>query len=377
MDSRTVGLISLYRNCTNSQDRDILPPQGDKRGISISLDKEKSLSPGDQPDISSNRGLTLSSSIISWVLFLQIFFIFTIGTIVGKLYSTFGTRYLIIGETIFHVFGLIMISISNQYYQLLLSQGICTLSTVSAWFNRKQGITFATLLTGSSIGGVIFSIINDCLIAEVGFGWSMRISIFIILFLLGIAIVTVKTQYFYQQSPKSSSIQLIQLFKEPIIFIPINYIIVQAVVSRISTDLVLYLVPILNTASLFGCLGAGFISDRYGRYNIFIAIYIVAGVLVLAFWIPAIFKISIIVFVILFSFVSGAYIKIGYCTGLLFLFVSVNRLITSPITGAILQYAGGDYTYIKIFSGVILLGETAFIITARVVGTGLKLIVKY
>ncbi|KAE8362743.1 hypothetical protein BDV27DRAFT_146690 [Aspergillus caelatus] len=338
MDSRTVGLISLYRSCTSSQDRDILPPRGDKRGISISLDKEKSLSPGDQPDMSSNRGLTvwlivLSSSIISWVLFLQIFFIFTIGTIVGKLYNTFGTRYLIIGETIFH--KLIKI----------------TLSTVSAWFNRKQGIAFATLLTGSSIGGVIFSIIIDCLIA--------------------------KTRYFYQQSPKSSSVQLIQLFKEPVVFIPINYIIVQAVVSRISADLVLYLVPMLNTASLFGCLGAGFIFDRYGRYNIFIAICIVAGVLVLAFWIPAIFKISIIVFVILFGFVSGAYIKIGYCTGLLFLFVSVNRLITSPVTGAILQYAGGDYTYIKIFSGVILLGETAFIITARVVGTGLKLVVKY
>ena len=245
----------------------------------------------------------------------------------------------------------------------------------------------------------------DRLIAKVGFGWSMRISAFMILFLLGIAIVTVKARCPAQQGPKPSGVQLLQPFKEPVfiitllgymlltygVFIPINYVIVQAVASGMSADLASYLVPMLNAASLFGRLGAGFMSDRYGRYNIFIAMCIVAGVLVLALWIPATSNAPIIVFATLFGFASGAYVslspaliaqisplkEVGYRTGLLFLFASVGGLTTSPIAGAILQHASGDYTHMKIFSGVMLLGGTAFIMTARLVGTGLKLVVKY
>ncbi|GAB1210255.1 hypothetical protein APSETT445_009046 [Aspergillus pseudonomiae] len=279
------------------------------------------------------------------------------------------------------------------------------MAAVSAWFNRKRGIAFATLSTGSSVGGVIFPIMVDRLIAKVGFGWSMRISAFMILFLLGIAIVTVKARSTPQQGPKPSGVQLVQPFKEPVfiitllgymlltygVFIPINYVIVQAVASGMSADLASYLVPMLNAASLFGRLGAGFMSDRYGRYNIFIVMCIVAGVLVLALWIPATSSAPIIVFAILFGFASGAYVslspaliaqisplkEVGYRTGLLFLFASVGGLTTSPIAGAILQNAGGDYTHMKIFSGVMLLAGTAFIVSARLVGTGLKLMVKY
>ncbi|KOC10502.1 monocarboxylate transporter [Aspergillus flavus AF70] len=442
----------MDRSRTSSQDRDVPPPRGDEGRISPSLDKEKSPGPEDQPDAPPDGGLTawlvvvgawctsfcsfgwvnsvgifqnyyeshllkhLSSSTISWIPSLQIFFMFAMGPIVGKLYDTFGARYLIIGGTFFHVFGLMMASISTQYYQLLLSQGICSaigaaaifqpaLSAVSAWFNRKRGIAFATLSTGSSVGGVIFPIMVDRLIAKVGFGWSMRISAFMILFLLGIAIVTVKARRPPPQGPKPSGVQLLQPFKEPVfivtllgymlltygVFIPINYVIVQAVASGMNADLASYLVPMLNGASLFGRLGAGFMSDRYGRYNIFIVMCIVAGVLVLALWIPATSNAPIIVFATLFGFASGAYVslspaliaqisplkEVGYRTGLLFLFASVGGLTTSPIAGAILQNAGGDYTHMKIFSGVMLLGGTAFIITARIVGTGLKLVVKY
>lgn len=63
------------------------------------------------------------------------------GPIVGKLYDTFGARYLIIGGTFFHVFGLMMASISTQYYQLLLSQGICSAIGAAAIF--QPGNTFS------------------------------------------------------------------------------------------------------------------------------------------------------------------------------------------------------------------------------------------
>ena len=56
------------------------------------------------------------------------------GPVVGKLFDKYGPRYLIIVGTFLHVFGLMMASISTQYYQLLLSQGVCSAIGVAAIF---------------------------------------------------------------------------------------------------------------------------------------------------------------------------------------------------------------------------------------------------
>ena len=48
------------------------------------------------------------------------------GTFVGRLFDSYGPRYLLMVGTFLHVFGLMMTSISKTYYQLLLSQAICS-----------------------------------------------------------------------------------------------------------------------------------------------------------------------------------------------------------------------------------------------------------
>lgn len=70
------------------------------------------------------------------------------GVIVGKLHDRYGPRYLILGGTILHVFGLMMASLSTEYYQILLSQGVLSSIGASALFQpgnlspitRKQNI---------------------------------------------------------------------------------------------------------------------------------------------------------------------------------------------------------------------------------------------
>ncbi len=52
----------------------------------------------------------------------------------GKLYDSYGPRYLILGGTFMHVFGLMMASISTEYYQFMLSQGVCSAIGVAAIF---------------------------------------------------------------------------------------------------------------------------------------------------------------------------------------------------------------------------------------------------
>ena len=55
-----------------------------------------------------------------------VFFMLFGGSFVGRIFDNFGPRHLLLIGTFFHVFGLMMTSISSKYYQLLLSQAICS-----------------------------------------------------------------------------------------------------------------------------------------------------------------------------------------------------------------------------------------------------------
>lgn len=88
-----------------------------------------------------------------------------------------------------------MTSLSKEYYQFILAQGIWSplgasmvfypaMSTVSTWFFKKRAFAFGLIAAGSSVGGIILPITVEKLLPQIGFGWSMRIAAFLILFLL-------------------------------------------------------------------------------------------------------------------------------------------------------------------------------------------------
>lgn len=60
------------------------------------------------------------------------------GPIVGQLYDHYGGRCLLLVGSFLHVFGLMMASISTQYYQVLLSQGVCSAIGVSLIFQPGE-----------------------------------------------------------------------------------------------------------------------------------------------------------------------------------------------------------------------------------------------
>ena len=108
-----------------------------------------------------------SSSTVSWIPSLQAFSMFIGAPVYGKIFDGYGPRWLLIGGTFFHVFGLMMASISTEYYQFLLSQGLCSALGASAvfyaannsgstWFFHRRAFALGILSSGSSLGGVIF-----------------------------------------------------------------------------------------------------------------------------------------------------------------------------------------------------------------------------
>ncbi|KAB8260977.1 major facilitator superfamily domain-containing protein [Aspergillus pseudonomiae] len=271
---------------------------------------------------------------------------------------------------------------------------------IPSWFNKKRGAVYGIVSSGSSIGGGVYPIMISKIIRILGFPWTMRICAFMILFLLIIANLTVRSRL--PPSPqKLSKESLMQPFKELKmmllvagfflltfgIFVPMNYLVTEAIAKGMSRDLAEYLVAILNAGSLFGRLGAGIFADTIGPYNIFVVVTYIASILVLALWIPVSNKPGTIVFAVLFGFATGAYValapslvvklspypEIGYRTGLLFLFASISGLTANPIAGTIFQHSGGSYTGMKIFSGVLLIAGSTLTLGVRLRQTGLKL----
>lgn len=145
------------------------------------------------------------------------------GSWVGRLYDNYGPRYiLLVGRSIgglctriitnrvkvgsfLHVFGLMMASISKEYYQFLLAQAVCSsigasmvfypaFSAVVTWFFKKRAMAVGIAAAGSSLGGLIFPIMVQRLVVEIGFGWTMRTCAFLILALLIVANLFIKSR---------------------------------------------------------------------------------------------------------------------------------------------------------------------------------------
>jgi MFS family permease len=350
------------------------------------------------------------------------------GPIVGVLYDNYGPRWLLIGGSFLHVFGVMMTSLGTEYYQILLAQGVCSALGVSAifqpctslrhlscslltppavncagtWFNRKRGAALGIAFTGSSIGGVLFPIVVSRLIPQVGFGWTMRTCAFLVLFLLIIANFTIRPYY----PPRPHTVTGAELIKPlteiPFLlllvgfcifsfgfYIPLNYLPLQALSAGMGSDMVQYLIPILNAGSLFGRLLSGFLGDKLGRYNIFIVVCNMTGILILALWIPYNTNAILIAFAALFGLFSGAYASLitpmvmqisplaetGFRTGIVLFVASIAGLTTNPINGAILAHSG--WVGPKIFAGIFCLAGTMFVLVARFRQTGFKLFVHF
>ena len=139
--------------------------------------------------------------------------------------------------------------------------------------------------------------------------------------------------------------------------------------------------------SLFGRLGAGASADYFGPYNVFVGVCYLAGIMILALWIPASTAGATIAFAVVFGFSTGAYValaapcvvqispfqQIGYRIGLIFLFSSIAGLTTNPIAGAILSLNNGSWTGMKVYAGFLTLAGTTLALGARIYRTGPKL----
>ena len=84
----------------------------------------------------------------------------------GKIFDNYGPRFAVIVGATAHILGLIFLSLSDEYYQIFLSQsilsgiGACSLfysgmNAVSTYFKKRRALAIGIVASGSSLGGVI------------------------------------------------------------------------------------------------------------------------------------------------------------------------------------------------------------------------------
>ncbi|KAI1480148.1 MFS general substrate transporter [Daldinia eschscholtzii] len=353
-----------------------------------------------------------SEGVISWITSLQAWGLPFGGIIFGRVFDCYGPRWLLLLGSIGYVFGFMMVSVSHSYYQFLLSQGIvaafsssavfnaCT-SSIVTWFFAKRAYAFGVMVSGSSLGGVIMPIMMSRLIPRIGFPWTVRAVAFMILGLLSITTVTVRSRLPTQPKPFTFK-NYIRGFREPAyawtciasfvfylgLFLPFNYIILQAKDAGMASEMTQYLLPIINAASIPGRILPGVLADRVGRYNVAIVVAWITGVITLALWIPGKSQSAIIAFAAVYGLISGSLIsltptliaqisdvrQIGVRQGTCFTLQSFGALLGSPIAGAILASQNGSYWGLKLFCGCAFFAAMIAFAFARTTLVGLKVV---
>ncbi|KAI1767479.1 monocarboxylate permease-like protein [Hypoxylon sp. FL1150] len=362
----------------------------------------------------ANQLSSYSSSSVAWIPATESFMLFFFGLFAGRMADNYGPRWPLLVGSVLHVFGLMMVSLSKEYYQIFLAQSIVsgvgtsflfypTVAASGTWFKRHRALAFGIMVSGSSLGGVVLPIMVQRLIVEVGFGWAMRITAFLILGLLIFGNIAIKSRLPPVRKPFTIKEHFIPFTELPFLllalgtfflylgaFLPFNFIIVQAKEAGLRDNITSYLISIVNAASIFGRIVPAHLGDVYGVFNVSVVFTLFSGIISLALWLPAASAAPIVVFAVLYGFASGLTLaivpalvasisdvrKLGLRVGTLYAFSSFGVLVGSPIAGAIVTAQDGRYAGLESFCGASLLVGGAFILSSRIKLVGPALLAK-
>lgn len=256
---------------------------------------------------------------------------------------------------------------------------------VAHWFMERRGLASGIAFIGGGFGGVLFPLMIQSLLPQVGWGWSIRILGFVLLVLCAISAAFCRSRVPPRKGAETTWRETLPdprifmdgtgamaatttgvLLTDMAYFIPVTYAPSYYIDrQRLSHEEALtgsaafayQLLAILNAASCVGRYTAGVLADRFGRYNTMIVSLILCTVSVLCFWlvdtvVPNLDNDALlVVFVLLFGFVSGSNVSLTpICLGQLcetqeygryyascFTVVGFGVLVSIPIAGSLLD----------------------------------------
>ncbi|KAI1086281.1 MFS general substrate transporter [Rostrohypoxylon terebratum] len=338
-----------------------------------------------------------SASTIGWIPSVETFMLFLGVPIFGGLFDRLGPTVILIIGTILHVGGLLGVANCRTYGQIFAAQSIVSAmgtgaifvagtTAVGTWFHARRGLALGLVSAGSALGAVIGTAVIPVLFDRIGFPWTMRAVALTYFVLLIIAIATTSRRpHAASSSPASfrvSRLVPVSLLQPgPVltlaiacffyflgVFIPYNYLVVEAEDAGDGQHSANNLLVILSATSTVGRVMPGWLGDRYGRFNTTIAFTFFSVFLVFCVWIAAPWKSGRIAFAALYGFGSGTFVsmvptliaqvcpdmsKLGLYLGAVYLVIAPSVLIAQPVAGVLADAGDGyrrdHYIWLKVF----------------------------
>ncbi|KAJ5085338.1 MFS monocarboxylate transporter [Penicillium argentinense] len=306
-----------------------------------------------------------SQSTISWLGAVSTFLLYAGSIVCGILLDTFGARIMIYLGAFGTILSVMMVSLCEKFWEFMLSQGILfgismalaytpVLGVIGQYFKCRRAAALGIVISGSSLGGVIWPIMLQRLIynPNVGFAWALRIVGFMMLPLLGLTCVLVRPPkkspacdcdmaagdrrlhecdcnlFTSNQESKgarekpSIAVSSAHLRKPEAVltcsaffviyfgmFTPLFFTASFARAKHFSEDLSFYTISIMNAASLVGRVVPGFLADSYGRFNTCVLVTMSSGIIAFC-WSTVSSLAGLVIFSLAYGFSSGAILSL-------------------------------------------------------------------
>jgi MFS family permease len=342
-----------------------------------------------------------SSSDISWIGSIQVFFLLAIGVFIGPFYDAGHCRILLILGTIFVTLAFMLTSISTTYWAVFLSQGVLTglgtsflsipsIAIVPPYFEpARRALAMGIATLGSGLAATIYPVIFQSLQPQIGFPWAVRAQGFISFALCLFAVIVARPRYAKNvkkrtfrnlfKGAKLSDRYFVTyvvsiLFNNLGIFEPLFYLESYAELhGGAELPVTRYLLAILNGSSVFGRLMPSALSKHIGVLNAFIVTASLSSFSIF-YWTSVFNLAGNISFAVLYGFFSGGIVAfapvvltsltedlsyLGTRLGVLNIFKGIASVVGAPIGGAILQSSGG-YLGMQLFSAFSVLLTAVF-----------------
>ncbi|KAI1464492.1 MFS general substrate transporter [Daldinia caldariorum] len=357
--------------------------------------------------------LKLPASQISWIGSIQIFINNLVCTVAGRLADAGYARETVLGGSFIALLGTFMSSLATQYWQIFLSQGVCTglglglmymptVTVVTSYFKKRRALALALSTAGTGTGSIIFPATVQYLIPQIGFAWAVRCAGFVALTIVIIVNVLLKPR----QLPKKTGPMVDWLaFKEPpyVIFVAGTFFVYWALyfgyfyintyaitVASFTPTSAVSLLLIMNAVGVPTRPVIGYIADTYlGPINAFILSTLSLAVAFFA-WITINTPSTMYGFAIVFgvtnsaaqaAFASGLAsltsnpVKMGTRFGMCCTILALATVAGPPTAGAIIDYCGGQYLWAQVWAGLVSVLGAATLSVARYKVSGAKLMV--
>ncbi|KAI8805032.1 major facilitator superfamily domain-containing protein [Cladochytrium replicatum] len=341
-----------------------------------------------------------SQTLLSLVGTLSSGTLFLLGLISGRLAERFEFRIMISIGSILLVISLVLASFATEVWHLLLTQGLLfgvgsslvyypALSLPSQWFLKRRSVATGIAVSGSGIGGFVFSNVVARLVLAVGFRWTLRITALIVLVCMGVVVAIVRARI----PPKPHATTNWGMFKDPRFamfffmcflatfgyLIPFVYLpSFGAQVIGLTLEQGSVILSITNFGAAAGRIVLGMGADQYiGKINMLTICMFLSAVCTLLWWPFTNSFGSLLAFGFVNTFFSGGFIsmfpvviaelygveRLPSLMGMLFTSSAIGSFAGAPLAGVIIDTKG--WIAAILYAGFMTLGSVVFLVAIR------------